>query len=146
MAPRKDPPEDNSKAGDTAPRITFAQTGRERGKSVPLEWPLTIDGVELTEINLRRLTAGEVAGLQERLETGDGSNEAMIAEFADQPIAVLSALDQDDIATLGDAVWDFLPRRLREGIEEAAEMERSRLGAPSSQTSPTPSNGAEPSS
>ncbi len=128
------------------PAITFAQKGRSRSKSYELEWPLDIGGVELTHIEVRRLTGEEVADLQERLSQGGGTNEALIAEFADQPVEVINALDQDDIEELGDMVYDFLPRRMREGMEALAAQEQSSIGATSSAKSPTPSNGASETS
>lgn len=126
------------------PAVTFSQTGRARSKDIPLEWPVIVDGVELKHITIRRLTGGEVAGLQERLEANN-TDEALILEFVDQPIEVLNALDQDDIATLGDAVFDFLPRRLRESIEAAAKAQFP-TGDLSSETSPTPSSGEKTNS
>ena len=130
----------------TKPAITFAQKGRSRSKLHELEWPLTVNGVEVTHIEVRRLTGEEVADLQERLAQGGGTNEALISEFTDQPIDVINALDQDDIEDLGDVVYDFLPRRLREGMDALAAQEQSPIGEASSPKSPTPSNGAAPTS
>jgi len=127
-----------------APKIEFADKGRSRMKSIDLDWPLLVDGVTVEAISLRRLTGGEVADLQERMVADGGTDAAMCAQFADQPATVLCALDQDDLEKVKEAVFDFLPHRIREGIE--AEAASSRTGDPSLLTSPTPSSGAETSS
>ncbi len=88
-----------------------------RLKTVPLEWPLELDGATVSEITLRRLTGGEVAKLQSAMLDEDASDEAMIAAFADQPAEVIAALDADDFMELKELVVDFLPRRIRAALE-----------------------------
>lgn len=136
--------DEDSNEKTTAPKVTFAEGGRSRMKSIDLDWPVVVDGITIEAVTLRRLTGGEVAELQEALSSEGSSDGAMIERFADQPAHVLNALDQDDFAKLKEQVFDFLPQRLREAIE--AEQASSPIGDLSSPKSPTPSNGAKTSS
>ena len=93
----------------------------DRMATVPLEWPVQVDGAEVAAVTLRRLTGGEVAAIQEQM-MGDASSEAaLIAAFADQPLDVISGLDADDFLTLKDRVFDFLPKRIRAALEADSE-------------------------
>lgn len=93
----------------------------DRMATVPLEWPVQVDGAEVAAVTLRRLTGGEVAALQEQMMGDAPSEAALIAAFADQPLDVISALDADDFLTLKDRVFDFLPKRIRAALEAASE-------------------------
>lgn len=93
----------------------------DRMATVPLEWPLLVDGAEVAAVTLRRLSGGEVAALQEKMMGDTPSEEALIASFADQPLSVISALDADDFLALKDRVFDFLPKRIRAALEAASE-------------------------
>ena len=128
----------------TAPKISFADKGRARMKTIDLDWPVVVDGVTIEAVTLRRLTGGEVAELQEGIERDGNDDNAMIAQFADQPVQVINALDQDDCEKLKEATFDFLPQSIRAGIEAAAAS--SPTGDPSSPKSPTPSSGAKATS
>ena len=102
--------------------MTVAET-RARHAEYTLEWPIEHEGETIDSITLRRLTGGEVAGLQERM-IGDGATDAaMIAAFADRPAEVIAALDADDFLELKDMVVGFLPRRIREAVEQALEAD-----------------------
>ncbi len=99
-------------------------TPKFRLKTVELEWPLDRpDGETITTITLRRLTGGEVAELQEAMTGDNATDAAMIAAFADQPAAIIAALDADDFMELKEAVVDFLPKRIRSALETALRDE-----------------------
>ena len=104
--------------------MTVAET-RARHADYTLEWPIEHDGQAIETITLRRLTGGEVAGLQERMMGDGASDSAMIAAFADRPAEVIAALDADDFLELKDMVITFLPRRIREAVEQAVAAEQS---------------------
>lgn len=96
-------------------------------KAVDLEWPVEVDGQTISQVTLRRLTGGEVAGLQDAM-MGDGANDAaMIAAFADQPASVIAQLDADDFMELKERLVDFLPKRIRAALEAMARDEVEEL-------------------
>lgn len=103
-------------------------TGKQRLKTVQLEWPLEYEGQSIEQVTLRRLTGGEVAGLQDAMMAEGATDAGMIAAFADQPEAVIAALDADDFYTLKDAVVDFLPRRIRQALEAVLAEETAPAG------------------
>lgn len=128
---------------DTAPTIEFA-SDTPRTKDLPLEHPLTVNGEELKKITVRRLLAREVKQLQDKADGVSFNLEAMIPTFTDQPAEVLEVLDQDDWLELVVMVTDFLPRRLREALEQ---VEAEYFAAEeSSQSSPSGSTGGPKSS
>lgn len=88
----------------------FADNGRPRFRTVPLEWPIEYDGKTYSEITVRRMTTAEVVAFLEQSEVEDGKP---IFPMFDVPSEVINALDPDDDVTLGKAVNDFLPRALR---------------------------------
>lgn len=106
---------------EAAPVIEFANTA-SRILSVPLEWPLLIDGESLEAIIVRRLTGREVGELQELMGQESFSDEVMMEFFTDQPQAVIEALDQDDFQSVKAKVLDFLPKRVRDAMEAAQEQ------------------------
>ena len=101
------------------PKIEFSG-GAPRETSVPLSWPLLVDGVEVGAIIVRRLTGGEIAALAERQGTSEMDNATFLATFTDQPVEVMNALDADDLDAISEQVKVFLPRRIREEMENAA--------------------------
>lgn len=102
--------------------------GKPRLKTVQLEWPLEYEGQSIEQVTLRRLTGGEVAGLQDAMMAEGATDAGMIAAFADQPEAVIAALDADDFYALKDAVVDFLPRRIRQALEAVLAEETAPAG------------------
>ena len=139
------------------PTIEFDKSAAPRFKSVPLQYPLKVDGKSLKSITVKRVTGAVVKTLQNTIGDGGFALDRLAEYFIDQPIAVLDALDQDDYATVLETIVDFLPARLREAMVDAQEQmeamlqaqqaaEQSRLADPSSQTSQAPSDGAETSS
>lgn len=113
------------------PQIAFLNPETRTGK-IPLEHVLVVDGKNVSEIIVRRLTGGEIAALAEGGNAEMG-NSAFLATFTDQPIEVIDALDADDLTALTEKVTDFLPRRIREAMEQAA----ARVPAPDSGDTPS---------
>ncbi|MBI1495412.1 phage tail assembly protein [Halocynthiibacter styelae] len=113
----------------TPPEVRFADNGKSRERAVPLDWPLLVDGKEMSSITVRRLNGSEMIAFQEAMkeeaQNGDGSDGAMLEHFTGVSAHVLNCLDADDLLALKDAVFDFLPKTMRAGIEQ--EMARSQL-------------------
>ncbi|MHA1524240.1 MAG: phage tail assembly protein [Alphaproteobacteria bacterium] len=105
--------------GKNVPKIEFSGGG-SRETSVPLAWPLLVDGADVKEIVVRRLTGGEIAALAEHQSDGEMDNATFLATFTDHPAEVLNALDVDDLDAVSEQVKVFLPRRIREEMENAA--------------------------
>lgn len=99
--------------------ITIEHRRQGRLETLTLDWPLSVNGEEVDKIQMRRLTGGEVAALQDAM-LGDGASEVgLVAAFCDQPADVIAQLDADDFLTLKDRVADFLPQRIRRALEAA---------------------------
>lgn len=114
------------------PKIEFSG-GASRKTSITLSWPLLVDGVELQEITVRRLTGGEIAELADRQGDSEMDNATFLATFADQPVEVMNALDVDDFDAVSEQVKVFLPRRIAKELENAASRDQLRKpGATSS--------------
>jgi hypothetical protein len=105
-----------------APRFL---SDRPRFKAVALEWPIEYRGKTYSEIQLVRLTAGDVAAFYERLRGApDGKLDWPIfrdADGAHLPDGLLDALDADDREALGKAQNDFLPRQFRGAASSASD-------------------------
>lgn len=101
---------------------SFAETGRDRCATLPLEWPLMApDGAVIEALTLRRLKGSEVAAVQEAMMAG--AEAKMLAIFTGAAVDLIEALDQDDLIELKKRLFDFLPRSLRGALEAAqAEM------------------------
>ncbi|MGR3486038.1 MAG: hypothetical protein ACU0BF_11885 [Paracoccaceae bacterium] len=121
------------------PRIEFARPA-DRMKVVQLEYPLTVDGAAVDAVIVRRLNGAQVTALLDALQAGGMTDNGMVAALTDQDVAVIDALDADDLAVLREAVFDFLPRTVRQGIEAVAR-EASLPGEALSPTSPPSSAG-----
>lgn len=101
----------------TDKKIVFATTDG-RSETVSLEFPIVVDGVTVSNVTVRRMTAGEVADFQRRYKDASPEDRAaMRLPMFDQPGDVMAALDVDDADKI-DAVADrFLPRRFLEASE-----------------------------
>lgn len=116
-----------------------------RTKAVPLDWPLTVDGQLVDCVTVRRLSGGEVGALQEAVAADGFQFETIIHHLVDQPDYVIAALDQDDQDRVAEAVFDFLPARMRAALETAqAEMEAA-LHQDMTEKSPTTDTPSAPS-
>ena len=97
----------------------MSETTEERPcfRVIRLEFPKTVDGIDYTEITLRRLTAKQVSEWVEEvrlLAARDPMAKTPDLPTIDAPQKVLDALDDDDLFTLEEASADFLPRRFRD--------------------------------
>lgn len=88
-----------------------------RTKTVALEWPLVVDGVEVTHVTLRRLTGGEVAAFMKAVQEQDKDSPNPMWPNVDVSQEVYDAFDDDDRLKVDEAAMDFLPRRLRQVAE-----------------------------
>ncbi|WP_336801726.1 phage tail assembly protein [Kaistia sp. MMO-174] len=83
----------------------------ERFETVPLDWPVTIDGVRYESVTVRRMTVGEIGDFLLAMAKSDG--ERLRFPMYDVSDAVLERLDADDGDKIEEAVQRFLPRRFR---------------------------------
>lgn len=102
-----------------------------REKLIPLEFEVEFDGTVYTHIRVRRLSGAEVALYYEQVQAGYRSARPPTVDCPDE---VYDALDDDDRYTVEAAAIDFLPRRLREGIDAltSESTEESSLSSPAS--------------
>lgn len=102
-----------------------------REKVIPLEFPVEFNGDLYDEIKVRRLTGAEVARYYEMVQEGYRSPRPPTVDCPDE---VYDALDDDDRYTVEAAAIDFLPRRLREGIDAltSESTAESSLSSPAS--------------
>lgn len=102
------------------PEIRFVG-GKPRSETVPLDWPIEVDGRLIDSIVVCRMTAGEIAAYIEQVETAADRAAAMRIRFpmfraiggALLPDAVIDALDDDDGERVQEVALRFLPRRFR---------------------------------
>lgn len=83
---------------------------KPREKFVPLEWPLTVNGVRYTEVRIRRVTGKEIREFISELQSG----KKLAPPVFDIPVEVYDALDADDADMLDEEGLDFLPRSVRD--------------------------------
>lgn len=102
-----------------------------REKVIPLEFPVEFGGDLYTDIRVRRLSGAEVALYYEQVQAGYRSARPPTVDCPDE---VYDALDDDDRYTVEAAAIDFLPRRLKEGIDAltSESTEESSLSSPAS--------------
>ncbi|RFB80392.1 hypothetical protein [Methylovirgula sp. 4M-Z18] len=119
------------------PKRTIRFVGeKSRLKTVPLEWPVEVDGVPLNVVVIKRMTAGEIDQFVESAR-GETLGARYFPLFADEsgallPGDVLDSLDDDDMLTLLKEAEDFLPRRFRtdEGAKTASDANDPNASAP----------------
>lgn len=98
-----------------APTVEFAK-GRARTGELSLEWPITVNGELVRQITVRRITGGEMVGIQALTEQEGFDDAALFAMICDQPAEVLRMLDGDDWIALREVALNFLPRAFREAF------------------------------
>lgn len=91
--------------------------GFEAEKIVQLLVPIEFDGTVYENVSIRRLKGRDFLRLQKL--AGD-EDVGLLAIVTGLPVAVIEELDGDDFAVLSEASQDFLPRRLREEVEQTS--------------------------
>jgi hypothetical protein len=100
--------------------------GKSRSMRIDFEWPIEYGGMTYDHVNLRRLTAGEVAEwtreIASQAQSGLSLAWPVLRDDADLPIpaGLTDALDADDFDAVNKAVLDFLPRRFRGALASAS--------------------------
>ena len=129
---------------NTAAKAAFLPGANSRAKIIPLAWPIVFGGIEYREIQLVRLTAGEVAAWQKEIAALPDDATTRLPIFRDVngapiPDGVMDGLDDDDAVALDEAALAFMPRRFR-----AAPASDTALpdGAPIAPLSAASSDGA----
>lgn len=100
--------------------VTFAASDG-RTKTVPLEWPIMVDGKKLESIELRRLTGRDYKALA-TLPTGADESLALLAVITGLPAEVVESIDADDFELLSAEAKGFLPRSLLAAVEQASTI------------------------
>jgi hypothetical protein len=72
-----------------------------------LKFPFTVDGTEYTELALRRPKARDVLKSQ-KVKGELDQIAAMIADLAEVPPKVVSELDAEDFAAVGEVIGNFI--------------------------------------
>jgi hypothetical protein len=105
------------------PRFVGAKA---RTMRIDFEWPIEFNGRVEDHVNLRRLTAGEVAEwmkeISSQVQSGLSLAWPVLRDDDDLPIpaGLTDALDADDFDAVNKAVLDFLPRRFRGALTNAS--------------------------
>lgn len=90
--------------------VIHFDSDKPREKIIPLEWPLTVNGVRYTEVRVRRVTGTEIREYVANSRAG----KKLAPPVFDIPFEVYDALDADDADALDEAGLDFLPRSVRD--------------------------------
>lgn len=107
---------------DAAVRPEIAPADPSRWEvTVSLRFPLLVDGVEVTNLTLRRLSAKALMDIIMADDREESVNRRARAAIAGIHPDVLDALDADDAVEVADAIRPFLPRALLGA--EALEMD-----------------------
>lgn len=97
-------------------------SGRPRSKVLTLENPITYEGREYREITIVRLNAKEVENLLAAINRGESARFPIFRDGVGAviPEIVLDSLDDDDSLALDEAAADFIPKRFKPKVDEAA--------------------------
>lgn len=87
---------------------------KRREKDVPLQHPFLVDGVEWTNVRVRRLATFEVGAWRERVLANEADSYDLYAIMTGLPAPILRGLDAEDGSSIVAAAVDFLPRWLVE--------------------------------
>ena len=93
------------------PSITPAQPDRWT-KTVPLDYPLIVDGTALDHLVLTRLSARALTDLLMEDDDAESLNRRVRAAVAGVHPDVLDALEGDDATRVMEAIRPFLPRAI----------------------------------
>lgn len=100
-----------------APVIEFLHPNT-RMRKVRLKFPVKVDGAELHEVSIHRLTGAQVLQMIEHVNAGRFAEASGM--MIDLPAAVYAGLDDDDIVAIDEVVQSFFPRRLQ-GLADASD-------------------------
>lgn len=84
---------------------------------VELDYPVTIDGREITSLSLRRMRAGDALVAEEETNK-TRAGYALFARLAGVDVGVIEALDMEDFAKLSEAMVGMLGKRGKALISE----------------------------
>ena len=88
--------------------------------TVPLAYPLDVAGEQVSEITVRRITAGEMVEIVEAPDAPEddaGLIRHVVAAMAGWPVEVLDALFPDDAGRVAAAAIPFMPAGLVAALE-----------------------------
>lgn len=104
-----------SKPAPPAARL-IERPGKERERTIELEYPVEYDGTVYETLTLKRLRGSDFSALAGM--KGDEEEVALAVLMTGAPREVIKALDGDDFVELQEAVQAFLPRKLRMVAEQ----------------------------
>lgn len=114
-AQKKAEAEAANKPAPPAARL-IEKPGKERERTIPLEYPVEYDGTVYETLTLTRLRGSDFSALAGM--KGDEEEVALAVLMTGAPREVIKALDGDDFVELQEAVQAFLPRKLRMVAEQ----------------------------
>jgi hypothetical protein len=101
-------------AAEEGPKLAKIVTTKVIERFVDLDYPVEYDGTLYTAIRVHRVTGTAINEYVEKMGTPE---ESPFPPAIDCPVPVWKAMDADDIDAVAEAAMDFLPRRMRKGIE-----------------------------
>ena len=93
--------------------LDFLSEETTRKAVVKLDHPFRLDGKEIREIAIRKLTVAEIGTVSGQLQDGEGDSYDIYAVMTGLPAPVLRGLIDDDGEEVVGKAYDFLPRRFR---------------------------------
>lgn len=103
---------DQTPAAPLAPKTEFLDGPAPRTITVPLTWPVIIDGMTYREVTIRRVNGRESRDYYAScMATLTHGTPAAVYPGLDLPQSVWDQLDDDDVTAIDEAVEDFLPER-----------------------------------
>jgi len=96
-----------------APPPSATYFGKLREISIPLQYPLAVDGNEISSVTIRRLTLGEAQDLLERSRGRTLMLMEIYAAMTGLSETALRSLDDEDGTVVIEAAYDFLPPRFK---------------------------------
>ena len=79
-------------------------------ETIKLAYPVTVSGVEITEISLRRMKARDLKIMESRKGGDLEKSMQLVADLAEMDTAVIDELDAADFATVSETVESFLEK------------------------------------
>ncbi|APO76119.1 Mu-like prophage FluMu protein [Rhizobium etli 8C-3] len=112
-APMQPEPKPADAGPDKAQIIHAFINPSARSRTIPLVYPFTLNGEDVREVTVRRLTLGEVQDLLARTSGAALTAMDIYAEMTGLTAEILRGLDDEDGTAVTDAAYDFFPPRLR---------------------------------
>lgn len=94
--------------------------GGDAFRKVPLQFPVEFDGKSYDHVTVRRMTVAEMQAYIRKVQE-EPDNQGLIETMLDCPPDLLDHLFPDDAEEVDKVVYDFLPRALKEDLEQSLQ-------------------------